>query len=82
LSFCDLLCRILYSRLLVAAIFIFGSNLLLIIIFYPFVGKELESVILLDLEYCGVAYDYKLHYSDSHFYSTGLSQVTTGARDQ
>lgn len=41
----------------------------------------MESIILFDLEYRGVAFDHELHRSDNYFYSTKLSQETTRARD-
>jgi hypothetical protein len=46
---------------------------------YPCAGKEVEFVILFDLEYRGVAHDHEFHRSDNHFDSTELSQETTRA---
>ena len=45
----------------------------------PCAGEEVESVVLFDLEYRGVAHDHEFHHSDNHFHSTELSQETTRA---
>ena len=51
------------------------------ILFDPCLGK-VEYVIRIDLEHYCVAHGPEFLYPDSYFYSTGLSQNTTGAGDQ
>jgi hypothetical protein len=46
---------------------------------YAFAGKDVESVVLFDLEYRGVAHDHEFHRSDNYFHSTELSQEATRA---
>lgn len=45
----------------------------------PCAGEEVESVVLFDLEYRGVAHDREFHRSDNHFHSTELSEEATRA---